>query len=97
LVRECLISHYKNKRFQDASNYDVQKKEKIMSQQAVESVIGKALLNVEFRKALLADADKALADFDLTDAEKASLKSVNPETMESLAHTLDARVSKLVL
>ena len=65
-----------------------------MSQQAVEAVIGKAVLDDEFRKELTADAEKALSAFDLTDAEKAALKSMDAETMDALANTLDARVSK---
>jgi hypothetical protein len=65
-----------------------------MSQKAVESVIGKAVLDVEFRKALSVDPEKALVGFDLTDAEKASLNSMGSETMDALAHTLDLRISK---
>ena len=37
-----------------------------MSKEAVESVLGKVLLEAEFRAALLADPDQALAGFDLT-------------------------------
>ena len=65
-----------------------------MSQQAVESVIGKAVLDAEFCKALTADPDQALAGFDLTETEKASLKSMDSKTIDALANTLDARVSK---
>jgi hypothetical protein len=65
-----------------------------MSKEAVEAVIGKAVLDAEFRNALLADPEKALAGFDLNETEKASLKSLDSETMDVLANTLDARVSK---
>jgi hypothetical protein len=65
-----------------------------MSKEAIEAVIGKAILDAEFRKLLLADPDQALTGFDLTDTEKASLKSMDSETMEALANTLDARTSK---
>jgi len=66
-----------------------------MSKEAVESVIGKAILDSEFRKALAADPAKALESFDLTDTEKASLKSIDDEAMNALANVLDTRVSKM--
>jgi hypothetical protein len=65
-----------------------------MSKEAVESVIGKIMLDAEFREAFAAGPDQALAGFDLTDTEKAGLKSMDVETMDALAHTLDERVSK---
>lgn len=65
-----------------------------MSKEAIQSVIGKALLEAEFRAALLADPDEALAGFDLTEAEKASLKSMDSETMEALAKDLERRTGK---
>ena len=66
-----------------------------MTKEAVEAVIGKAMLDPEFSQALLADPDRALAPFDLTEAEKASLKSIDGETIDALAHTLDTRVAKV--
>ena len=65
-----------------------------MSKKSVEAVIGKVVMDTEFREALSADAEKALAAFDLTEEEKAMLKGMDAESMEALAHTLDARVSK---
>ena len=66
-----------------------------MSQKGFEAVIGKAIVDAEFRKALLADADQALVEFDLTETEKASLKGIDAETMDSMANSLDKRVSKV--
>jgi hypothetical protein len=68
-----------------------------MSQQAVESVIGKAVMDAAFRDLLIADPEKALADFDLTDTEKAGLKSLDSETLNSLGNTLETRASKMRL
>jgi len=68
-----------------------------MTKEAVEAVIGKAMLDPEFSMALLADPDQALAPFDLTEAEKASLKSIDGETMDTLAHVLDTRVAKVLV
>jgi hypothetical protein len=69
-------------------------KERSMTQEAVESIIGKVLLDEEFRKLLLSHPDKALAEFDLTEEEKAGLKSLDDETVDALLHTLDERTSK---
>lgn len=68
-----------------------------MSKEAVESVLGKALLEAEFRAALLANPDDALEGFDLTKVEKAALKRLDDETLESLAHSLDEQKRKLHL
>ncbi len=68
-----------------------------MSKEAIESVIGKIVLDAEFREAFAASPDQALTGFDLTETEKASLKSMDVETMDALAHTLDERISKRAL
>ncbi len=65
-----------------------------MSKEAVESVIGKAVLDSEFREALFASPEEALAGYDLTEEEVAGLKTIDAETMETLAGTLDERISK---
>ncbi len=65
-----------------------------MSKEAVEAVIGKAVLDSEFREALFANPDEALGGYELAEEEIAALKSVDAETMESFAGTLDERISK---
>jgi hypothetical protein len=65
-----------------------------MSKEAVEAVIGKALLEADFHDALLADPDQALAGFDLTSAEIACILSMDNETMEYLSKTLDERTRR---
>jgi hypothetical protein len=64
---------------------------------AVEAVIGKAMLDVNFRAELLADADQALAGFDLTPAEIIGLKRLDGETLDRLANLLDEQKTKLHL
>ena len=59
-----------------------------MSKAVLEAVIGKALVEAEFREALLADPDEVLAGFDLNKSEKASLWSMEIETLESYARIL---------
>jgi hypothetical protein len=65
-----------------------------MSKEAVEAVIGKSVIDAEFRKLLLSDPQKALEGFELTDTEKAGLKSIGSETLEAMGNSLDTRSSK---
>lgn len=65
-----------------------------MSREAVESVIGKAILDGEFREALFASPEETLAGCDLSEEEVAALKTIDAETMETLAGTLYERISK---
>jgi len=65
-----------------------------MSKEAVQAVIGKAVTDSRFREALFASPDEALAGYELTEAEVAALKSIDAETMESFAGSLDERISK---
>lgn len=64
-----------------------------MSKEAVELVLGKVLLEADFRLALLADPDRVLAGFALNAAEKSWLKRIDSETLESLACLLHGRIS----
>jgi hypothetical protein len=65
-----------------------------MSKEAVQTVIGKAVTDSKFRQALFASPEKALKGYDLTAEEIAGLKAIDSETMESLAGSLDERISK---
>ena len=67
-----------------------------MSQQAIEKILGKAVLEVEFRSTLLSDPDSALAGYDLTTAESAALQAMDVEALENLAGALDQRISKSI-
>jgi hypothetical protein len=68
-----------------------------MSKEAVEAIIGKAVVDSEFREALFANPDEALARYELTEVEIAALKATDAETMESFAGTLDERISKMLV
>ena len=50
-----------------------------MSIDVLESVIGKALLDTEFRNLLMIDPEAALAGFELSEPEKARLINSNRE------------------
>lgn len=65
-----------------------------MSKEAVQAVISKAVADDKFRETLFASPDKALQGYDLTEDEVAALKKIDAETMQSLAGTLDERISK---
>ena len=65
-----------------------------MSRQALEAIIGRAVTDGAFRNTLFAQPDVALAGYDLTASEIASLKAIDFETMDSFAGVLDDRVSK---
>jgi hypothetical protein len=65
-----------------------------MSRESVELIIGKVMLDAGFRDILLADPEKALEGFDLTQDEIACLKIMDAETMDSLANILDTRLLK---
>ncbi len=68
-----------------------------MSKAIMEYVIGKAILELNFRDALLANPDQTLARFDLTLAEKARLKRMDSETMEALARALNLSVNEKIV
>jgi hypothetical protein len=65
-----------------------------LSQESVERVIGKIILDIRFREALLADPDQALSPFDLTEREKTGFKYLDSETMEAVAKTLADRLQQ---
>jgi len=68
-----------------------------MSKETLQAVIGKAVLDSEFREALFADPDQALEGYELTEEEVAALKTIDAETMESFAGSLDERISKSII
>ena len=64
-----------------------------MSWQTLEAVIGRAILDEEFRSALFEDPEAALVEYELTEDEIAALKSVDAESVDDCAHN----VGRLVL
>jgi hypothetical protein len=65
-----------------------------MSQSEIERLIGRALLDAEFRARLLEQPQTVIRDeqFDLTPEEIASLERIPPATVRSLARYLDQRL-----
>ena len=68
-----------------------------MSREALETVIGRAVIDEEFRVALFADPDAALAGYELTEEEVAALKRVDAESLDACAHNVGRRVAAVLL
>jgi hypothetical protein len=66
-----------------------------MSQDAVQSLIGRAVLDEAFRKLLFSDPDKAFEGYDLTEEEKAILRKLDADEIASFAGKLDERITKV--
>lgn len=62
-----------------------------MSQASIERILGKAMLDAEFRDAFLANPEKTLAAFRLTVREKNYLRRMDAETLDQLATLLSTR------
>ncbi len=65
-----------------------------MSKAAVEQVIERLATDNDFRAALAAEPEAALAEYELTAEERASLVHLEVEEAEEKARSLDDRKSK---
>jgi hypothetical protein len=65
-----------------------------MSQTIVEQIIGKMLLDREFRGLMTSNIEKALAGYDLTEDEIKGLKNLDMNDFHQTVTGLDQRVSK---
>jgi hypothetical protein len=66
-----------------------------MSQDAVQSLIGRAVMDKAFRELLFKDPDKAFEGYELSDKEKAILSELDADEVESFAGKLDERITKV--
>ncbi|GAB4539701.1 MAG: Franean1_4349 family RiPP [Anaerolineae bacterium] len=65
-----------------------------MSQDAVSQIIGRAVIDAEFRQLLFSNPEQALAGYDLADDEKEALENLKQEDLEDFSTRLDARITK---
>ena len=65
-----------------------------MSQKAIGEIIGRAAAEPEYMNLLFNDPGKALAGYDLDDAEKSMLHGLTSENFDAMSAQLDQRVSK---
>lgn len=66
-----------------------------MSQETVQNIIGRAVMDEAFRELLFNDPDQALKGYDLTPEEKALLRDLDREEMAQFAGKLDERITKI--
>jgi hypothetical protein len=66
-----------------------------MSQEAVQNLIGRAVMDEAFRKQLFSDPDKAFQGYDLTSEEKDLLRNLDPDEVANFAGKLDERITKI--
>lgn len=64
-----------------------------MSRQVLEAVIGRAILDEEFRLALFADPEAALVEYELTEVEMVAIKSVDAESLDACGQQIGKRVT----
>ncbi|MCB9152866.1 MAG: Franean1_4349 family RiPP [Caldilineae bacterium] len=64
-----------------------------MSKQSLEAIIGRAMLDEDFRTALFADPDQALAGYRLTRKERMAIANVDAETLDVFAERLQKLLS----
>lgn len=65
-----------------------------MSLEDVKQVIGRAVLDAEFRNQLFSDPENSLEDYDLTDEERAGLKNIERDKFDAMASALEERMSR---
>lgn len=65
-----------------------------MSQEAVSQIIGRAVVDAEFRELLFSNPDQALQGFDLTEDENEALKNLSQADLEDFSTKLDSRITK---
>lgn len=65
-----------------------------MSNVIVKQVIARAIAEPDFQDLLLSDPDKALANLELTDDEKMSLKSLSRAALMALAFQGDSKITR---
>ena len=65
-----------------------------MSQQALEAILGRCLMDDYYRSLLFADPDHALTGYELTREERAALRAVEAETLDALAEHVRGHLAR---
>jgi len=66
-----------------------------MSQQTVQNIIGRAVMDEAYRNLLFGDPDKAFEGYDLTEEEKTLLRNLDADEVSGFAGKLDERITKV--
>jgi hypothetical protein len=64
-----------------------------MSRQALEAIVGRAILDAEFRLAFFANPDAAVLGYELSEEEMAALKRLDAENLDACGDSLGRRVA----
>jgi hypothetical protein len=67
-----------------------------MSQRELEAVIGRAIVDQEFRVALFANPTATLDGYELTEAEAAALRLVDAESLDACGNGLARRILNML-
>jgi hypothetical protein len=67
-----------------------------MSRQALEAIVGRAILDAEFRLAFFADPDGTVLGYELTEEEMAALKQLDAESLDACGSSLSHRVAVVI-
>ena len=65
-----------------------------MSLESVQTIIGRAVMEAEYRELLFSEPDKALEGYELTEEEAAALKGLERENFDAVAGELEERISR---
>ncbi len=65
-----------------------------MSKQAMEAILGRCVMDDDYRALLFADPDQALAGYELTREERAALLAVDAETLDAFAQHLGMHMQR---
>jgi hypothetical protein len=64
-----------------------------VSREALQTVVGRAMMDGPFRRALFADPEAALTGYELRDEEVAALKRVDAESLDACARIIGRRLA----
>lgn len=65
-----------------------------MSEEQVRTIIGRAVIDADYREIFFNDPDTALAGYELTAEEAQSLKDIKREAFDEVAAELEERISR---
>ena len=65
-----------------------------MSLENVQEIIGRAVVDSEYRQLLFSDLDKAIEGYELAENEKNALAGMKRENFDLIANELEERVSR---
>ena len=65
-----------------------------MSLESVQEIIGRAVVDTEYRQLLFSDLDKAIVGYELDENERNALAGLKQEKFDLIAKELEERVSR---